>query len=79
MSRFFFDIHDGAIHFDECGIECDNLDEARAMGLRFLSELNRDDMAKGGDRYAITVLITDEDHRPVYTATLSLTGIWLLR
>ncbi|MGX9982944.1 DUF6894 family protein [Methylobacterium fujisawaense] len=79
MSRFFFDVHDGTMHLDEFGMESINLEDARSIGLRLLSELNRDDIAKGCDRYALTVLISDEDHHPVYTATLSLTGIWLLR
>lgn len=79
MSRFFFDVHDGAMHLDEFGMESANMEEARSIALRLLSELNRDEVAKGCDRYAITVMVSDEDHRPVYTATISLTAIWLLR
>ncbi|MGH1588673.1 DUF6894 family protein [Methylobacterium phyllosphaerae] len=53
MSRFFFDVHDGAMHLDEFGMESANMEAARCIALRLLSELNRDEVAKGCDRYAI--------------------------
>jgi hypothetical protein len=79
VSRYFFDIHDGTTQFDEVGSECATLEDARELAVRLLPDLARDEAFKGSDRHAHTVLVTDEDHRPVYTATLSLTGVWLIR
>jgi hypothetical protein len=79
MSRYFFDIHDGTTQFDQTGTECASLDAARAMALQLLPDLTRDEALKGGDRFAYTVLVSDEDHRPVYTATVSLNGVMLIR
>lgn len=80
MSRYYFDIHDGSMQLDESGTECATLDEARTLALQLLPDVARDEaLTKCGGRCAYTVLVTDEDHRPVYTATLSLTGMWLIR
>ncbi len=49
------------------------------MALRSLPDAAREVIPKDGDRRAFTVLITDEDGHPVYSATLNYTGLWLLR
>lgn len=79
MSRYYFDIHDGTSHFDELGTECATLEEVRDQAMRVLPEIAREQTSNGNDRLTYTVLATDEDHRPVYSATLSLTGLWLIR
>jgi hypothetical protein len=79
MSRYYFDIHDRTTQLDDTGMECATLEDARAVALQLLPDLIRDEAHKGGDRHAFAVLVSDEDHRPVYTATLSVTGIWLIR
>ncbi|MGU3340727.1 DUF6894 family protein [Methylobacterium mesophilicum] len=79
MSRYFFDIHDVTTHFDDSGMDCATLEVARAVALQLLPDLTRDGAHKGDDRQAYTVLVTDEDHHPVYTATVSLNGVWLVR
>jgi hypothetical protein len=79
MARYFFDVHDGKLEFDETGTECATLEEARQKAKRLLPDLARDEAAGEGDRHTYTVLVTDEDHRPVYSATLSFTGLWLIR
>lgn len=79
MARYYFDIHDGTSQFDHEGTECATLEEVRAQALRVLPEMARDQAFEGHDRLTYTVLATDEDHRPVYSATLSLVGLWLIR
>lgn len=79
MPRYFFDIHDGGPTRDDVGTECDNLDAVRAQALRTLPDIAREDIPKDGDRRAFTVLVTDEDGHSVYSATLTYTGLWLLR
>jgi hypothetical protein len=47
--------------------------------MRGLPEIASDEVPADGDRQTFTVMVTDEDGKPVYTATLNFTGIWLLR
>lgn len=79
MPRYFFDIHDGGPHRDDTGTECDSLDEVRLQAIRTLPDVARDELPGDGDRRTFTVLVTDEDGRPVYSATLNFTGLWLKR
>jgi len=66
VARYFFDIHDGALHqFDETGSEFDTLAEVREQAMRFLPDIAREQALHGGDRHTYTVVVTDEDHRPV--------------
>ncbi|MHB2210698.1 DUF6894 family protein [Methylobacterium sp. CM6257] len=79
MPRYFFDVHDGSMALDEDGYECASLEEARRQAMTLLPDIARDAASRDGDRHTYTVLVTDEDHRPVYMATLSLIGLWLIR
>lgn len=79
MARYFFDIHDGTSQFDEEGTECASLDEVRVHALKVLPEIAWDEAPSGNDRSTYSVLVSDEDHHPVYSATLSLVGLWLIR
>ena len=79
MARFSFDVHDGEHRFDDVGTECATLEDARNGAKRLLPNLARDQVSGDEDRHTYTVLVTDEDHRPVYSATLSFAGLWLIR
>ncbi|TXN81105.1 hypothetical protein [Methylobacterium sp. WL8] len=80
MARYFFDVHDGSVHqFDDKGTEFDTLDEVREQAMRLLPDVARDQALHESGRNAYTVVVTDEDHHPVYSATLSLVGVWLIR
>jgi hypothetical protein len=80
LSRYFFDLHDnGKVQKDDMGTEFENLDEVRAAAMRFLPDIAREEVPSDGDCRAFVVLVTDEDARPVYSAMLSYTGVWLPR
>lgn len=79
MSRYYFDVHNGISQFDDEGTECATLEEVRAQALKVLPDMARDKVLGGDERLIYTVLATDEDRRPVYSATLSLVGLWLIR
>lgn len=79
MPRYYFDIHDGVSQRDDTGTECDDLDAVRMEAIRTLPDVARDEIPKDGDRRTFTVLVTDENGHPVYSATLNFTGLWLTR
>lgn len=80
MPHYFFDIHDGRKpQHDELGVECSDLEAVRLQAMRTLPEIAKDEVPTDGDRQTFTVMVTDEDGRPVYTAALNFTGLWLLR
>ena len=47
--------------------------------MKFLHDLARQHAFDGGDRHTYAVLVSDQDHRSVYSAALSLVGLWLCR
>lgn len=79
MSLYFFDIHDGKSQIDENDTECASLDEVRDHAMMVLPDMARDEAANGNDRLTYTVVVSNKDHRPVFSATLSLVGLWLNR
>jgi hypothetical protein len=80
MARYYFDVHDGGTHQrDDTGTEFEDLEAVRKAAMRLLPEVARQDLASDGDRHTFMVLVTNEDGRPVYSATLSYAGLWLLR
>ncbi|TGD94076.1 DUF6894 family protein [Methylobacterium nonmethylotrophicum] len=79
MPRFYFDIHDEEWNRDTTGHEFSNLDDAIAQAKRTLPAMALDHLPQNGDHHTVTVLVTDEDGRPVYTATLSFNGLLLGR
>lgn len=79
MPRYFFDIHNGDPTRDDTGTECLDLDTVRLKAIRTLPDIAREEIPKDGDRRTFTVLVTGEDGRPVYSATLNFTGLWLQR
>lgn len=80
MPRFFFDIFaNGERARDDEGLELPDKDVARRDAMRVLPAIAKDEAAKDGDRQAYMVLVTDEVGRPVYSATMTYSGLWLGR
>ena len=79
MPRYFFDIQDGGSQRDEVGTVCADPEAARLQAVRTLPDIARAEIPEDGDRCTFTVLVTDEDEHPVYSATLTYAGLWLLR
>ena len=79
MPRYFFDVNDGYDERDDEGVLCDDLQAAAWEAGRLLPALANERRAKDRDRQTITVLVTDEEGHPVYQASLSQVGTWLLR
>lgn len=80
MPRYFFDLHDGdEVQRDDTGTEFSSLDEVRREAMRLLPNIAREEIPEHSNCRSFVVLVTDEDERPVYSATLSYTGLWLLR
>ena len=79
MPRFFFDIHDGGTSFDEDGVELLDETAVRRQAMQTLPRIAADEIPMNGDRRHFTVLVSDEGGKPVYSATLTYTGLWLHR
>lgn len=79
MPRYFFDIHNNGPMFDDTGVECADLDSVRKEAMRTLPDIAREDIPKDGDRRTFTCLVTSEDGKPVYSATITYAGMWLQR
>jgi hypothetical protein len=80
VPRYFFDIHtDHDRQADDIGTVFETLEEVRKAAQKLLPAIGYDEIPNDGDRRAFVVLVTDEDGHPVYSATLSYTGLWLLR
>ncbi|MCJ2103942.1 hypothetical protein MKK70_00790 [Methylobacterium sp. E-041] len=77
LPRYFFDIADGDLRIDETGPECADLDAVRSAAMQILPEIARFEIGNG-DRHTFTVIARDVGRRPVFTTTLSLTGLWLV-
>ncbi|WP_409567214.1 DUF6894 family protein [Methylobacterium sp. E-016] len=77
VARYFFDIADGDLRIDETGTECADLDAVRSAAMQILPEIARFEIGNG-DRHTFTVIARDVGRRPVFTTTLSLTGLWLV-
>ena len=79
MPRYFFDLHtDKGVERDDSGSELADMKQVREAQ-RLLPDLAREEIPEDGDRRSFTVLVTDEDGHPVYSATLHYAGLWLLR
>ena len=79
MPRYFFDIHDTGSARDDEGIELPSIEAVRGMAMQALPRIAADEIPADGDQRHFTMLVTDEDGHPVYSATLTYTGLWLLR
>ncbi|WP_238242336.1 DUF6894 family protein [Methylobacterium iners] len=79
MPFYFFDVHDGGYQRDEEGTYCTDLESAALAARRLLPAIAANETVIQEDRKIITVLVTDEEGRAVYSAALSLVGTWLIR
>lgn len=80
MPRYFFDIHDHTVFRDEEGIDLPGPEEAGQRAKKLLPEIAAHELpAHGSERQAITVLVTDDQGHPIYSAALSYVGTWLRR
>ncbi|MBX9930433.1 MAG: hypothetical protein K2Y56_02660 [Methylobacterium sp.] len=79
MPRYFFDVHDGHIERDQEGTVCDDTRAAAHMAKRLLPEIVLNEVPKDSERQSFTVLVTDEQGHPVYSAVLCFVGTWLSR
>lgn len=79
MPRYYFDFQDGGLIRDEDGTECPDLATVRREVTRTLPRLAADMIHADGDQRTFTALVTDEDGKAVYAASLTYTGHWLLR
>ncbi|MHC2109403.1 DUF6894 family protein [Methylobacterium sp. CM6246] len=79
MPRYFFDIYDGGSARDDEGTELEDPTAVRQHVLRLLPDIARDEVPEDGDRRTFSVVVTDEDGKSIYTATLNYSGLWLLR
>ncbi|WP_264048901.1 DUF6894 family protein [Methylobacterium flocculans] len=79
MPRYFFDIHDGHTEHDIEGTEFSGPEEAVRHAKRILPEIAVHEVPADGEHHAMSVLVTNEDSHPIYSAALSYVGIWLVR
>ena len=80
MSRYYFDIHeDGELQKDVDGVELASFEDARKEAQIILPSIAYDSIPRDGDHKSFVVLVTDADGQPVYSATLSYNGVWLMR
>jgi hypothetical protein len=79
VPRFFFDVHDGILERDDEGVLCADLQAAAQEADALLPAIALNRVATDSERQTITVLVTDEEDHPVYQATLSQVGTWLIR
>ena len=79
VPRYFFDLNDGRNQRDDVGVECDDLQAAVLEAKKFLPLVASEKVPKDGERQAITVLVSDEEGHPIYLASLTYTGAWLIR
>lgn len=80
MPLYFFDVHDGITSLrDDVGIECHDPEAAASHAKEILPAIAADEVPRDGDRQSYTVLVTDEEGHPIYSAALSFVGTWLTR
>jgi hypothetical protein len=80
VPRYFFDIRQGGhVDHDDTGLELPDLHAVRREAMHALPEIARDELPRDGDCQKIALLATGEDGRPVYSATLNYSGLWLSR
>ncbi|GJD96105.1 DUF6894 family protein [Methylobacterium iners] len=77
MARYFFDVHNSTLMRDTEGSECAGFEEIRREAMLMLPAFAKDKIPKDGDRQAFTMLVRNEAHVTVYTATLTFAGLWL--
>ena len=76
MARFFFDVFDPRItNYDLDGIECSDRAAVSEEVLRALCEIAADEPGRYVDQN-LRVVVRDDAHRVVMTASVGLTAAW---
>ena len=65
------------MHLDSEGQDCTSLSEVRKEAMHALPEIAKSEIPKDGDKQTFTLFVRDEQDRPVYTATITFSGIWV--
>ncbi|WP_244479885.1 MULTISPECIES: hypothetical protein [unclassified Methylobacterium] len=79
VPRYFFDIHDGKTTRDDEGMDLRGPEEAAQYAKSVLPGIVAHEVPKDGEHQAFSVLVTDEDGHPIYSAAMTYTGTWLIR
>lgn len=79
VPRYFFDIHDDKMLRDDEGMDLAGPQEAAGYAKKVLPQIVADDVPKDGEHQAFSVLVTDEEGHPIYSAAMTYTGTWLIR
>ena len=79
MPRYFFDLHDGGWHRDEHGSEFASEADMRQAAKHLLPSILRDQVPADEEERVYTVVVSNESHCPVYSATVSFMGLMLGR
>ncbi|WP_404810482.1 DUF6894 family protein [Methylobacterium flocculans] len=79
MPRYFFDIHGLHHDRDDDGVDLADIQTAAKQAKRLIPQIAMREIPNDGERQVITVLVTDEDGHPVYSAAMTFVGLWLIR
>ena len=80
MARYFFDVYDdNEPQIDEMGVELDSREAVRKEAQRILPDIARFEVPEDGDRRSFVVVVRDEAHHNIYSATLTYTGLWFVK
>jgi hypothetical protein len=78
VARFFFNlIETGKYDDDDEGIDLPGFDEVRAAVMKALPDIAREEIPGDCDHRSLVLLVTNDAGQPVYSGTLSLTGVRL--
>jgi hypothetical protein len=78
MPLYFFDVYDGVMQLDEDGTEWPDLQAARLLAKQLLPNIAREELSQSTDAHIYAVVVSDADHRPVYTVSLTVIGLWII-
>ena len=77
MSRYYFDLHNGAgPQRDDHGVELATLNAVTQEATRILLDIARDEVGDTG-RLIVTVTVRDEEGNPISIASLTFSNEWL--
>lgn len=79
MPRFCFDLKGFHHERDDDGVICADLQSAVREAKKLLPIIASDEVPSDGEHHAVTVLVSDEDGKLVYSGVLSFVGNWLIR
>ena len=79
VPRYFFDIHGRQTLRDDEGMDLPGPQEAARYAKSVLPQIAAHEVPKDGESQAFSVLVTDEDGHPIYSAAVTYTGTWLIR